>query len=43
GVAMGNALPEVKESVRYVTASNAEDGVALAIDRFVGSLQKRPA
>jgi Cof subfamily protein (haloacid dehalogenase superfamily) len=43
GVAMGNALPEVKESVRYVTASNAEDGVALAIERFLGIPQKRPA
>jgi Cof subfamily protein (haloacid dehalogenase superfamily) len=40
GVAMGNALPEVKESVRYVTASNADDGVALAIERFLGSPQK---
>ncbi|MDP9024495.1 MAG: HAD hydrolase family protein [Candidatus Eremiobacteraeota bacterium] len=43
GVAMGNALPEVKESVRYVTATNDEHGVALAIDRFVGTAQKRPA
>jgi len=43
GVAMGNALPEVKESVRYVTASNAEDGVAAAIERFAGTAQKRPA
>jgi Cof subfamily protein (haloacid dehalogenase superfamily) len=43
GVAMGNALPEVKESVRYVTASNREDGVALAIERFVGLAQKKPA
>jgi HAD superfamily hydrolase (TIGR01484 family) len=46
GVAMGNALPEVKESVRYVTAANTEDGVALAIERFVfgtSSAQKRPA
>jgi Cof subfamily protein (haloacid dehalogenase superfamily) len=43
GVAMGNALPEVKESVRYVTASNSEDGVALAIERFVGLAQKKPA
>ena len=34
GVAMGNALPEVRESVRYVTASNDRDGVALAIERF---------
>jgi len=43
GVAMGNALPEVKESLRYVTASNDEDGVALAIERFVGLAQKKPA
>ncbi len=43
GVAMGNALDEVKQNVRYVTASNTEDGVALAIERFVGMVQKRPA
>ena len=44
GVAMGNALPEVKEAVRYVTATNAEDGVAIAIERFaLGTTQKRPA
>jgi hydroxymethylpyrimidine pyrophosphatase-like HAD family hydrolase len=34
GVAMGNAAPEVKEAVRYVTASNDRDGVALAIEKF---------
>jgi len=34
GVAMGNALPEVREAVRYVSASNERDGVALAIERF---------
>jgi Cof subfamily protein (haloacid dehalogenase superfamily) len=44
GVAMGNAPAEVKEAVRYVTAGNAEDGVAMAIERFVlGSQQRRPA
>ncbi len=44
GVAMGNALAEVKQSVRFVTASNAEDGVALAIERFVTlAQQQRPA
>jgi 5-amino-6-(5-phospho-D-ribitylamino)uracil phosphatase len=45
GVAMGNAAPEVKESVRYVTAGNAADGVAVAIEKFVfeGSFQKKPA
>jgi Cof subfamily protein (haloacid dehalogenase superfamily) len=35
GVAMGNALPEVRDAVEYVTAGNEEDGVALAIERFV--------
>ena len=41
GVAMGNARTEVKQSVRYVTASNAEDGVAIAIERFAIAPQKR--
>lgn len=35
GVAMGNASPEVRAAARFVTASNDEDGVALAIERFV--------
>jgi Cof subfamily protein (haloacid dehalogenase superfamily) len=35
GVAMDNALPEVKSAVKYITASNDEDGVAQAIERFV--------
>ena len=35
GVAMGNALPEVIEAAPYVTASNDDDGVARAIERFV--------
>ncbi|MEA2718851.1 MAG: hypothetical protein QOJ39_715 [Candidatus Eremiobacteraeota bacterium] len=34
GVAMANALPEVRQSVRFVTASNDQDGVARAIERF---------
>jgi len=34
GVAMANALPEVREAVKHVTASNEEDGVAQAIERF---------
>lgn len=34
GVAMENALPEVRDAVRYVTASNEQDGVAIAIERF---------
>jgi 5-amino-6-(5-phospho-D-ribitylamino)uracil phosphatase len=43
GVAMGNALPEVREAVRHVTASNEHDGVALAIERFALSTQKKTA
>lgn len=34
GVAMGNALPEVRQSVVHVTATNDQDGVARAIERF---------
>ncbi len=35
GVAMGNALPEVQAAADWVTATQAQDGVALAIERFV--------
>ena len=35
GVAMGNAHDEVKSMADYVTASNAEDGVAKAIEEIV--------
>jgi len=35
GVAMGNALPEVRQMVSRVTDSNIEDGVAHAIERYV--------
>jgi Cof subfamily protein (haloacid dehalogenase superfamily) len=35
GIAMANALPEVRQAVKYVTKSNEEDGVALAIKKFV--------
>jgi len=35
GIAMGNALPEVRAAVRLVTAANDRDGVAIAIERFV--------
>lgn len=34
-VAMGNAIEAVKQTARFETATNAEDGVALAIERFV--------
>jgi hydroxymethylpyrimidine pyrophosphatase-like HAD family hydrolase len=35
GVAMGNAIPEVKAVAQYVTHSNEEDGVAHVIEQFV--------
>lgn len=35
GIAMGNAIPEVKAVADYITLSNEEDGVAKAIEKFV--------
>lgn len=35
GVAMGNADKEIRQLADYVTASNDEDGVAKAIEKFV--------
>jgi Cof subfamily protein (haloacid dehalogenase superfamily) len=43
GVAMGNASDDVKAAAAYLTASNAEDGVALAIDWFIKIEKKKPA
>lgn len=43
GVAMGNALPEVRQAVQHVTATNDRDGVALAIERFCLSSAKKSA
>ncbi len=34
-IAMGNANPEVQSAATYVTASNEEDGFAIAIDNFI--------
>ncbi|HWI63109.1 MAG TPA: HAD hydrolase family protein, partial [Symbiobacteriaceae bacterium] len=34
-VAMGNAEPNLKERASFVTASNDEDGVAMAVERLV--------
>jgi Cof subfamily protein (haloacid dehalogenase superfamily) len=34
-IAMGNAEPEVKRASRRVTASNEEEGFAMAVDRYV--------
>jgi Cof subfamily protein (haloacid dehalogenase superfamily) len=35
GVAMGNAVPELKKKAAWVTASNEEDGLALAIRKML--------
>ena len=35
GVAMANAVPEVLAAAKFVAPSNDEDGVAVAIERFV--------
>jgi Cof subfamily protein (haloacid dehalogenase superfamily) len=35
GVAMGNAVPEVKEVANYITTSNDEDGIANVIEKFI--------
>jgi Cof subfamily protein (haloacid dehalogenase superfamily) len=43
GVAMANALPEVKQAVQYVTGDNLTDGVAQAIERFCFTPQKKTA
>jgi Cof subfamily protein (haloacid dehalogenase superfamily) len=34
-IAMGNAQPAVKEKADFVTASNGEEGFAMAIERFI--------
>ena len=34
GVAMSNAAPEVRSEADYVTLSNEEDGVAVAINKL---------
>jgi len=35
GVAMGNAIPEVKEVAEFITTSNDEDGIAKVIEKFI--------
>jgi len=39
GVAVENAHPEIKKIADFITASNSEDGVAKAIEKFVLSTQ----
>lgn len=35
GIAMGNAITEVKAAAQFITASNEEDGVAKALRKFI--------
>lgn len=37
GVAMSNAVPEVKAVANYITGSNDEDGVAVVLERLLAS------
>lgn len=35
GIAMANAVDEIKENAKYITASQNEDGVGLAVEKWV--------
>lgn len=35
GVAMDNAVPEVKAAANFITGSNDEDGIAMVIEKFI--------
>ena len=35
GVAMGNAVDELKKIADYITSTNNEDGAAKAIEKFI--------
>jgi len=41
-IAMGNASPDVQAQANFVTASNEEEGFALAVDRFILKTQAVP-
>jgi Cof subfamily protein (haloacid dehalogenase superfamily) len=40
-IAVANAIPEVKSAASYYTASNDEDGVAIALEKMLDSLSQR--
>jgi hydroxymethylpyrimidine pyrophosphatase-like HAD family hydrolase len=42
GVAMANAAAPVKSAANWVTASNSEDGVALALEKYIPGLAPQP-
>lgn len=41
GIAVGNAVPEVRRAADHVTGSNEEDGVAEAVERFIFHLYEQ--
>ncbi len=43
GVAMGNAVKALQETADFITASNSEEGVALALHRFILDAEPQPA
>ena len=43
GVAMGNATQHLKDAADFVTASNREDGVAVALEKYIPGLAPAPA
>ena len=42
-IAMGNAMPEVQRAATYVTASNEEEGFAMAVEEFILPQQEASA
>lgn len=42
GIAMANAFPVVKQKADFITSSNQEDGVALALQRFILEKELEP-
>jgi 3-deoxy-D-manno-octulosonate 8-phosphate phosphatase KdsC-like HAD superfamily phosphatase len=41
-VAVGNATPKLKAVAKHIVSSNAEDGAAEAIERFVLKIKLQP-
>ncbi|MGN0299634.1 MAG: Cof-type HAD-IIB family hydrolase [Lachnospiraceae bacterium] len=43
GVAMGNAVPEVKAAAKYITKTNEEDGVAILLEKLMEQMDNKEA
>ena len=43
GIAMGNAIPELKSLANHTTLTNEEDGIALYLEEVLGCNLKFPA